>query len=129
MVTVVNDGLEYLARYINQSTAGAFICIATGSGSTAEGAAQTALVTENTTETGLDRDSSPTTTVGYEASYKSTWTKVFTATDTVTVRECGIFNSTTVAGSKMLMRHLFGADKPMVATDTLTLTFKLTIAT
>lgn len=125
MVTVVNDGLEYQARYTNQSTAGSWSCIAIGSGSTAESTSQTALVTEITTNGGA-RNGSPATTVGYEASYKSTWVKTFTFTGNLTVRECGIFNSTTVSGSKMLMRHVFSADKNVVDTDTLQITMKLT---
>lgn len=122
MVTVVNDGLEYQARYTNQETAGSWKWMALGSGSTAEGTSQTALVTELTTNGG----ERALATLAYEASYKSTWVKVFSFTGAATVRECGIFNSITPAGSKMLMRHVFAGDKVMGNGDTLQVTMKLT---
>jgi hypothetical protein len=124
MVTVVNEGLEYQARYTNQSTAGSWKWIALGSGSTAEGTSQTALVTELTTNGG----ERALATLAYEASYKSTWVKVFAFTGAATVRECGIFDQLAVGGH-MLMRHVFAGDKVMGNGDTLQVTMKLTQST
>jgi len=124
MVTITNDGLEYQARYTNQSTAGYWGWLAIGSGSTAEAAAQTALVTEITSNGG-DRAAA---TCGYEATAKSTWYHLWTATGVLTVREVGVFNSITPAGSKMLLRHVWTADKVLAASDTFAVTVKLTQA-
>lgn len=122
MVMVVNQGLEYQARYTNQETAGSWKWMALGSGSTAEGSGQTALVTEITTNGG----ERALATLGYEASYKSTWVKVFTFTGAATVRECGIFDVITASSGHMLMRHVFAGDKVMANLDTLQVTMKLT---
>jgi len=122
MVMVVNQGLEYQARYTNQETAGSWKWMALGSGSTAEGSGQTALVTEITTNGG----ERALATLGYEASYKSTWVKVFAFTGAATVRECGIFDIITASSGHMLMRHVFAGDKVMGNGDTLQVTMKLT---
>jgi hypothetical protein len=122
MVMLTLDGLEYQARYTNQQTAGSWKWMGLGSGSTAESSALTALTTE-ILDHGGER---ALATLTYEADYKSVWVKLFTFTGSKTIRECAIFNSITVAGSKMLMRHLFAADKSVVDTDTLQITMKLT---
>jgi hypothetical protein len=122
LVMLTTDGLEYQARYTNQETAGAWKWMSTGSGSTAESSAHTALVAENTT-LGGER---AIATLSYEASYKSVWTRVVSATGNVTIREVGIHNSLTVGGSKMLMRHVFASDKNLENGQTLQITMKLT---
>jgi hypothetical protein len=93
-----------------------------GSGSTAESTGLTALTTELVANGGARA----LATLSYEASYKSVWTNVFTFTGAAVVRECAIFNSITVAGSKMLMRHLFSGDKTVANLETLQITMKLT---
>lgn len=123
-VTVVNDGLEYLARYCAQITVGSFKWIATGSGSTAEANDQTALVTENT----LYDFERCEATCSYEADYKTKWTVTLTANGgTVTVREIAIFNQLAVGG-KMLLRHVLGADKTVDDDESIQITVKLTQA-
>jgi hypothetical protein len=124
MVTVVNDGLEYLARYVAQVTVGSFKWIANGSGSTAEGNAQTALVSENT----LYDFARMEATCLYEADYKTVWQATLTANGgIVTVREIAIFNQLAVGG-KMLLRHVLGADKVVNDDESIQITVKLTQA-
>lgn len=125
MVVVTNDGLEYQARYANQSTVGSWCAMAIASGSTAEAITLTALTSELT---GTDRARKATTN-SYEADYKSVWYAKWTFTSAATVRSAGVFNSTTVAGSKMLLYHLFSADKVFATGESYELTFKLTQAT
>lgn len=122
LVMLTTDGLEYQARYTNQETAGSWKWMSTGSGATAESSAHTALVAENTTLGGERAIATPS----YEASYKSVWTRVVTASGTVTIREVGIHNSITPSGSKMLMRHVFAGDKVLETGQTLQITMKLT---
>jgi hypothetical protein len=122
MATIANDGLEYQARYTNQESTGTWTAMAVGSGSSTESSASTALGVELSSG-GFARAAATRT---YEASYKSVWSKTWTSSTDVTVRECAVLNSTTVAGSKMLMRHVFAANKSLVDTDTLAITFKLT---
>jgi hypothetical protein len=132
MATVCNDGLEWQAKYLNHyDTGGPWTVIALASSSQAEAtvAAIADFITNDTyftevTDGGLAR--AVATTCGYEASYKSTWVKVFTATASRTVRSLAIANSATRAGSHGLLYHLFSADKNLVDTDTLTITVKLT---
>lgn len=122
-VTVVNDGLEYLARYCTQSTVGYFAWMALGTGSTAEAISQTALVAEIT-----DADAARAlATVSYEASYKAVWQKTFSFTMAHAIYECGIFNQLAVGG-KMLMRHVFSAVKNVENGETMQLTMKLTFS-
>ena len=123
-VTVCDDGLEYLARYSNQATAGSFMALALGSSNAAESTSATGLTTEITTGGGQRQAA----TVSYEATAKAVWYKSFSITDTLAVNECGVFNSATAAGSKMLMRHLFSSTKNVSAGDTFQLTMKLTLA-
>jgi hypothetical protein len=124
MVTVVNDGLEYLARYITQSTVGYFAWLALGTGSTAEAITDTQLATEITSGTGGAR---ALATVSYEASYKAVWQKTFSFTGTLAIFECGVFNQLSVGG-KMLMRHVFSAVKNVESGETMQLTMKLTMS-
>ncbi|MFA6335500.1 MAG: hypothetical protein WCX48_08085 [Bacteroidales bacterium] len=124
MVIVVNDGLEYIARYITQQTVGYFAWLALDDGTTVEAAGTTALTSEITSG-GLER---ALATVSYEASYKAVWSKVFTCTVAKTVEGCGCFNQLAVGG-KMLMCHLFATTKNVDPSETLSLTMKLTVAT
>ena len=121
MTTVTTIGLEYLARYANQSTVGAFTYMAIGSGTTAESDAQTTLVTE-LTGSGLAR---VVATRSYESSYKSVWTYTFTNNtgSSVAVNEAGIFDA--ASAGHMLMRGLFPATKNLAAAETLETTMKL----
>jgi hypothetical protein len=122
-VYVVNDGLEYLARYCNQSTVGYFAWLAWDSGATVEAAGTTALTSEHTLY-GLAR---ALATVSYEASYKAVWQKTFSITGTCTAKGIGLFNQLAVGG-KMLLCHAFAADKNFENGETVQLTVKLTFA-
>lgn len=123
LVTVVNDGLEYLARYCTQSTVGYFAWMSLGTGSTAEATDQTALVAEIT-----DADAARAlATVSYEASYKAVWQYTWTFTGSHAIYECGVFNQLALGG-KMLMRHVFSAVKNVEADESLQLTMKLTFS-
>jgi hypothetical protein len=123
MVYVVNDGLEYLARYITQSTAGYFSWLALDAGVTVEAAGTTALTSEITTNGGARA----LATVSYEASYKAVLQKTFTFTGTLAIKGCGAFNQLAVGG-KMLMCHAFASDKNVENGETMQLTMKLTFS-
>jgi hypothetical protein len=126
LVTVTYAGLEYQARYTNQSTVGAWKWIAIGTGSTAEDPTQTALVTE-LTGSGVAR---ALATLSYEASYKSVWDYTFTNNTggALGINEAGIFDQLAVGGH-MLMRHLFPSTKNIGIGETLEVTMKLAQST
>jgi len=122
MVTITTVGMEYQARYSNQSTVGAWKWMAIGTGSTTESSAHTALVTE-ITGTGMLR---ALATLSYEDSYKSVWVYTFTNSTGagIDVFECGIFDQLAVGGH-MLMRHKFPSAKTVGIGETLEVTMKL----
>jgi hypothetical protein len=122
-VYVVNDGLEYLARYCTQSTPGYFSWLAWDAGVTVEAAGTTALTSE-ITDSGLER---ALATVSYEASYKAVWQKTFAITANKTAKGCGCANQLAVGG-KFLMVHAFASDKNFEAGETVQLTMKLTFS-
>jgi hypothetical protein len=124
LVYVVDDGLEYLARYINQSTYGGFTCMALDGDTTVEAAVTTELTAEITTLGGARA----TATASYEAPYKAVWVHTWTFSGDLTIYGCGIFNQLTISGSKMLMCHLFSVAKAVADTETLQLTMKLTMS-
>jgi len=121
MATLVNTGLEYIAKLINGGSTAPFTYIALGSGTTVEAIDQTALVTELTAN-GLARAAA---TCGYEAIGKATWSKEFTATaDGQTINEVGIFDAA-IAGH-MLMRHKYSSTKMLDNTERLTVSIVFT---
>jgi hypothetical protein len=122
-VYVVNDGLEYMARYLTQSTVGYFAWLAWDSGVTVEAEGTTALTSEHTLY-GLAR---ALATVSYEADYKAVLQKTFTITGTCTAKGIGCFNQLAVGG-KMLLCHVFAADKNFEAGETVQLTVKVTMS-
>jgi hypothetical protein len=124
LIYVVDDGLEWLARYANQSTAGSFQWMALDDGTTVEAAGTTVLTSEITTGGGERKVCACT----YEASYKSVWYAAFTFTDSFSIEGCAIFNQLVVAGSKMLMCHLFSTVKNVDTGNIMQLTMKLTQA-
>jgi hypothetical protein len=126
MVIVVNDGLEYLAKYCNQSSVGKFGWLALDGGTTVEAAGTTALTTEITTDGGARMVAD---TLGYEASYKATWVGLFSFTGALAIKGCGCFNSLTPSGSKMLMCHAFAATKNVDDGESMQLTMKLAFST
>jgi len=122
LVTVTYVGMEYQARFTNQSTVGAWKWMAIGKGATAEDASHTALVNE-CTETTMIR---ALATLSYESSYKSVWTYTYTngTGSTIAVNEAGIFDQLAVGGH-MLMRGLMPATYNVAAGQTLEVTMKL----
>ena len=121
MVTVTVEGLEYQARYTNQSTVGAWTHIAIGTGDTDESDAHTALIAE-CTGSGMAR---AVATCSYESSYKSVWTKTFTnnTVASIGVNEAGIFDA--ASAGHMLMRGKAPATKNVAPTETLEVVMKL----
>lgn len=126
MVIVVNKGLEFLAKYCTQSTAGQFDYLALDSGTTVEDPTTVILTTEITTAGGERAQA----TVSYEASYKAKWVYTWTFTGPLAIKGCGVFNGATPGSgnSDMLMCHLFAAVKNVDDGETLQLTMKLTFA-
>lgn len=123
MTILTNAGLEAVARLINGATAGAaFTYVALGSGSTAEAATQTALVTELTTN-GAARAAATCT---YEATGISKWVITFNFTGSVTVRELAVLNASS-AGT-MLLRHLLTADKTYSSGESVEVTITNTLS-
>ena len=109
MTTIVTAGKVIAAKLLNGvDTPTAFGYIAIGSGSTAESASQTALVTEITTNGGARAVATKT----YEGSNTAQWSKIFLFTGSVTMREMGVFNASS-AGT-MLMRHVLAADRAYI---------------
>jgi len=124
MVYVPNAGLEYLARYSGQQTAGYFGWLALDDGTTVEAAGTTALTSEITTDGG-ERQAAVAT---YEASYKAVWEANYTFTGaSFTIEGCGLFDQLAVGGD-VLMVHLFAAAKNVDSGETMELIMKLQFA-
>lgn len=122
MAITTNVGLEMMARLTcGVSAPAAFTYMAIGSGSTAEAATQTALVTEITTNGGARAAA----TCSYVATGISQWLKTFNFTGNVTLYEIGIFNASS-AGS-MLIRHVLTASKSYVNGESVEITITNTI--
>lgn len=100
--TIVNDGLERVAKLLNNIDGTYFRALAIGTGTTAVQNTDVALETEFTRALA---------TLSYEASYKAKFTKTFTFGSGVAedITEAGIFDSTTESGSVMLARTVFSA--------------------
>lgn len=121
MATLVDTGLEYIAKLINGVSVAPFKYLALGSGTTAEAIDQTALATELTAN-GLGRAE---TTCGYEATGKATWTHEFTATaDGMQINEVAIFDAASTGN--MLMRHKYSSTKALDNTESLTISIVYT---
>lgn len=123
MVLNTSAAIADIASKINGvSTTAAYTYMATGSGSTAESAAHTALVTENT----LNGSARATATCTYESVGIAKLVKTFTFTGAVTVREIGIFNA--ASAGIMLCRHLLSADKVYANGESVEITITETLA-
>lgn len=110
MATLTNAGKVAAAKLLNGvDSVPAFTYMAIGSGSTAEAATQTALVTEITANGGARAAA----TCSYVASNTAKWEKEFTFTGNVTIREFGVFSA--LSGGTMFVRHLLAADKAYVS--------------
>jgi hypothetical protein len=123
MATVTDVGIEQISKLVNGVASTAFTYLANGSGSTAEGAARTALATENTTN-GFARAAATCTN---ELDTTAVWNKSWTASvSTVTVREIGVFDADT-AGN-MAIIHVYASDKTIEVGESLDVTVKLVLS-
>jgi len=119
MATVTTAALTACSALIGAS----FTYLAVGTGTTAESAAHTGLVTE-VAASGLSR---ATGTVTYEDTTHTDDTvqvvKTWTVTGTVTISEVGLFNAS--SSGTMAFRELLSPTKSVVSGDTYALTAKL----
>jgi hypothetical protein len=121
MATLLDSGLEYIAKLINGVSTAPFKYIALGSGTTAEATNQTGLTTELAAN-GLARAEA---TCEYEALGKATWTKEFTSTaDGMQINEVAIYNDATAGDA--LMRHKYSSTKALDNTESLTISIVYT---
>ena len=118
--SIVNNGLERIARLINGNSGTYFRAIAIGTGTDVVTISDTALQTE------YDRSDA---TLEYESSYKAkfTYTFSFSSGTSEAITEAGIFDSDVVLGSVMLARTTFSA-KNVTASTTLEVIATITTA-
>lgn len=116
--TIVNDGLERVAKLINGVSSTYYRAIAIGEGTTGATNSDTQLESEVTRALA---------SLSYEASYKAkfTYTFDFGSGESYAITEAGIFDSATVSGSTMLNRTTFTAknvdvDIDLIVTCTIT---------
>ena len=124
MGTVTTAALPEISGLVgNSGSKTAFTYLATGTGTGAESASDTALVTE-ITDSGLERS---TGTLTLEDTTHTDDTlqivKTWTATGTKTVAEVGMFNG--ASGGTMAFREKLATAKSLVSGDTYTLTAQL----
>lgn len=117
---IVNNGLERMAKLINNVNGTYFRALAIGTGTTEETNSDVALETEFTRALA---------TLSYEASYKAKFTKTFSFGSGVSedITEAGIFDSVTESGSTMLARTTFSA-KSISDTIDLIVTATITVS-
>jgi len=118
--TIVNDGLERVAKLINGISSTYFRALAIGTGTTAVQNTDIALETEYTRALAV---------LTYEADYKAKFSKTFSFGSGVSedITEAGIFDSDTASGSTMLARTTFSA-KPISADIDLIVEATITVA-
>ena len=119
-ITIVNNGLERVAKLINGESSTYYRALAIGTGTTGTTNSDTSLETEYTRALA---------TLSYEADYKAKFTKTFTFGSGVSedITEAGIFDSDTASGSVMLARTTFSA-KSVSSTIDLIVTATITVA-
>ena len=116
--TIVNTGLERVAKLLNGVSSTYFRAIAVGTGTTGAASGDTELETEVTRATA---------TLSYEASYKAKFVYTFTFDGDYAITEAGLFDSATVSGSVMLNRTTFAAKNVSTTVD-LIATVTITVA-
>jgi hypothetical protein len=122
MVTVVNKGLEMIAKLVGGVSTDKMQYVALGSGTTDEANDQTGLTTEITTNGGARAAG----TCSYEAEYKFKVTKTFTFTGTLAINEIGIFDA--ASSGNMLLRGKLSATKNVGDGDSLQVNTTVTFA-
>lgn len=117
--TIVNNGLERMAKLLNNVDGTYFRAIGIGTGTTAVTNSDSTLETEYTRSLA---------TLSYEASYKAKFSKTFTFGSGVSenISEAGVFDSATASGSTMLNRTTFTpiavtADIELIVNATITI--------
>jgi hypothetical protein len=117
---IVNDGLERVAKLINNVNSTYFRGLAIGTGTNAVTNTDTALQTE--TDRAL-------ATLSYEASYKAKFNKTFIFGSGVSrdISEAGIFDNET-SGGAMLSRVIVSPAKHVDSTISLIVTATITVA-
>lgn len=121
MATLLDTGLEYIAKLINGVSTAPFKYLALGSGTAPEATNQTGLTTEIATN-GLARVEA---TCGYEALGKATWSKEFTSTaDGMQINEVAIYDA--AVDGHALMRHKYSSTKALDNTESLTISIVYT---
>jgi len=116
--TIVNTGLERVAKLLNGVSSTYFRAIAVGTGTTGVTTSDTALETEVTRATA---------TLTYKASYKAKFEYTFSFGGDYAITEAGLFDSATASGSVMLNRTTFTA-KNVSSTIQLIVTATITVA-
>jgi len=125
MVTLVNEGLEFLAKLACGVSSAPFVDIALGTGSTAEGVTVAySTVSANIINSNGGQRAAPAT-AAYEADYKATWTHTWTFSGSLAILQTYILTSA-ANGNKMLCYHKFTSVKNVEVGETLQLTFKMT---
>ena len=114
---VVDDGLEYIASRMNDTTATAMSHMAIGTGSTAAAASDTALGTEAARQA-LTSTTVTANAVAYVASFAA-------GTGTGAITEAGILNAN--SGGSLLCRTVFSVVNKG-ASDSMTITWTVTIS-
>jgi hypothetical protein len=115
--TIVNNGLERMARLCMGDSSTYFRALAIGVGTTAVTNSDISLDNELTRSLA---------TLSYEASYKAKFYKRFTFGSSYNITEAGIFDSSIESGSVMLARTVFSAKAVSTTVDlivTATITF------
>ena len=115
---VVTTGLNYIASRMKDASATAMTHMALGSGTTAESAGQTDLVTLLGAREALDSTTVTANAVAYVSSFEA-------GDATGAVTEAGIFNAST--SGTMLCRVVFSVVNK-AADDTMTVTWTITLA-
>jgi hypothetical protein len=128
MVYVPDKGLEFIPKYVGQSTVGKFAWLALDHGATVEAAGTTAL-TDEVTLYGGERMLG---TVSYEASFKEVIQGTFAFTGIgagvpYALKGCGWFDQLALGGNPLEV-HAFAADKNVEDDESLQVTMKLAFA-
>ena len=127
MATITNASLaEFSGLAGDTGSKTAFTYLATGTGTTAESAAHTALVTE-ITDSGLERAAGTVSQVTTTQTNDTLQVvKAWTVTGTKTISEVAMLNAS--SSGTMALRELLSPTKAVVSGDSYTLTVKLVFA-
>ncbi len=117
---ITNTGLEFIAKNTCGVSSNAFTYFATGAGSTAESADDTALASENT----LYGSARKIATCTFSSPSTAIWEATFAFTGDVTVREYGIFDDS----GNLLARKVLTENQYFHDTGAATFTYMIPFA-